>query len=139
MTIKFFPKAFGTNQPNYSNQIPMSKTQIIFFVFLLLFSSSLSNAKAVQCGPYLGIFCPGTDKTEPVGIILIVIQYLFSVIALFSLLFMIIGGIKYITSAGSEEKIISAKNSLTSAAYGLIIAVMAYAILSIINTILNKK
>ncbi len=105
---------------------------------LLFFSANSFLAKAFDCGTAKGIFCPVTAYTEITKFIIVAMQYLFSVIALFCLLFMIIAGIKYITSAGSEEKITSAKNSMTSAAFGLIIAVMAYAILSIINMILNK-
>lgn len=124
----------------------MNKTKVIIrqtflFIFslLLFFPTNSSFAKVADCRIVKGLFCPITAYTETTKVIIVIIQYLFSVIALLCLLFMVIAGIKYITSAGSEERITSAKNSMTSAAYGLIVAVMAYAILFIINTILNEE
>lgn len=49
-----------------------------------------------------------------------------------AVIFIIIGGIKYITSAGSPEGTKSAKNTLTNAVIGLVIAAAAYVIVTFI-------
>ncbi len=106
----------------------------LFFVFAL--QAELAQA-AATCGTALGIYCNATSNKDLVSAIITVIRYLFSIIGIFSLLFMVIAGIKYMTAAGSEQKVTSAKESFTSAVFGLVIALMAYAILEVIHGILN--
>lgn len=112
--------------------------------FLFLFSVQILflGVKIVfaQCGPAVGIPCnplEGTVGTLSEAII-IIIRYLLSIIGIISLIFMVISGIKYMTSTGSEEKIKSAKEALYSSALGLAIALAAYGILEVIVWILNK-
>ena len=56
----------------------------------------------------------------------------FAGLALFIML--IIGGFKYITSAGDPKKTESAKNTITYAILGLVLVVLAYLILVFIST-----
>lgn len=49
-----------------------------------------------------------------------------------AVIFIIIGGIKYITSAGSPDGTKSAKNTLTNAVLGLVISAAAYLIVTFI-------
>lgn len=50
-------------------------------------------------------------------------------------LFMIVGGIQILTAYGNEEKIQNGKKTLTYALVGLVIALLSYAIVSIISAI----
>lgn len=52
-----------------------------------------------------------------------------------AVLFVIIGGIQILTAYGSEEKIGKAKKTITWALVGLLIAILAYAMVSIISAI----
>ncbi len=52
-----------------------------------------------------------------------------------AVLFMIIGGIQILTAYGSDEKIGKAKKTITFAIIGLLIAILSYAIVSIISAI----
>lgn len=109
--------------------------------FLFFFALLLLGAETVyaQCGPAIGIPCnplDGTVSSIPDAII-VVIRYLLSIIGIISLIFIVISGIKYVTSAGDEEKIKSAKDALYSSCLGLALALMAYAILDVIVGILN--
>lgn len=112
------------------------------FIFLVLLSVLQANTAraAATCGSALGIFCnPLVGKVDSFAeAVIVAIQYLLSVIALISLLFLVFAGIKYLVSFGSEQKMTEAKKAFFSAGSGLIIAVMAYAILSIIYQILNS-
>ena len=45
---------------------------------------------------------------------------------------MVWGGIKYTTSAGDTNKVTSAKNTIIYAVIGLIISIMAYAIVNFV-------
>ncbi len=51
-----------------------------------------------------------------------------------AVIFIIVGGIQYATSAGDDSRVQSAKNTIMNAVIGLVITVMAYAI---VNFILN--
>ena len=116
----------------------LSNKNLLFSLFLVLFLIQAGTVCA-QCGPALGIPCnplEGTVGTLSEAII-VIIRYLLSIIGIISLIFMVISGVKYVTSAGNEEKIKSAKDALWSSALGLALALMAYTILEVIVGILN--
>ena len=53
-------------------------------------------------------------------------------------LFLIIGGYRYVVGSGNEEATEKAKKTITSAVIGIVIIVMAFAIVMIINTLLTQ-
>ncbi len=118
---------------------------ILFILSVCLLSAQIfvTNALSVHaqavCGPGIGIPCnPVEGKISDLSDAVIVITlYLLSIVGLIALLFMVFAGIKYMLSVGDEEKMKAAKISFNSAAFGLIIALLAYGILSVINSILN--
>ena len=63
--------------------------------------------------------------------------YILGLIGSIALLFIIIAGVMYMTSAGNEERIASSKKILNGAVIGLIIALLAYSLLQVIMTVLN--
>ena len=120
-----------TNKKLFSKNLIL----LLFFAFLFLEAGTV----CAQCGPALGIPCnplDGTVSSIPDAII-VVIKYLLSIIGIITLIFIVISGIKYVTSAGNEEKIKSAKDALYSSCLGLALALMAFVILEVIVGILN--
>jgi len=67
-------------------------------------------------------------------IISIVTNLLLGIAGSIAVIFIIVGGIQYATSAGDDNRVQSAKNTILNAVIGLVITVMAYAI---VNFILN--
>lgn len=65
------------------------------------------------------------------------ISYVLGLIGSIALLFIVIAGMMYMTSAGSEARIESAKNILKGAVIGMAIALLAYGFLQIILNVLN--
>jgi len=61
-----------------------------------------------------------------------VVDVLLFVIGVISVIMIIIGGIKYTTSNGDSAAITSAKNTILYAVVGIIIAVLAYAIVGFV-------
>lgn len=53
-------------------------------------------------------------------------------------LFLIVGGYRYVTSTGNEEAMEKAKKTVTSAVIGIVIIVMAFAIVAIVNAFLTR-
>lgn len=64
-----------------------------------------------------------------------VIDILFYAIGVIAVIMIIIGGIKYTTSNGDSSAITSAKNTILYAVVGLVVAILAYAI---VNFVLNR-
>ncbi len=62
-----------------------------------------------------------------------VITILLSIIGVVSALMVVIGGYRYVVSQGNEKAVSSARKTLTYALAGLVVAVLAYSIVSIIN------
>ena len=63
--------------------------------------------------------------------------YILGLIGSIALLFIIIAGAMYMTSAGNEERISSSKRILSGAVIGLMIALLAYGLLHVIMTVLG--
>ena len=116
----------------------------ICFFLLPIFAFSAHIASAQSCGGDVGVFCnpftvsPSGIKISTIPEALIVITlYLLSIIGIITLLFMVVAGIKYILSAGNEERMKSAKDAFYYSGTGLAIAVLAYSILFLVQEILN--
>ncbi len=118
-------------------RVKILRSLIVSLFISYIFQAQLAEA-AVTCGPALGIYCNTTSNKDFISVVIKMIKYLFSIIGIFFLVFMILAGIKYMTSAGSEQRVTSAKESFSSSIFGLIIALLAYGILDIIHNILNS-
>lgn len=67
------------------------------------------------------------------------LPYIFTFAGIMLLVFLIIGGFKYLTSAGNEKSIESAKGTITSALIGFILLFMSYWIVQLVGLILNNQ
>lgn len=78
----------------------------------------------------------GTDdfRTLLVDIIEILLYFAGGI----AVLFLIIGGFQYIAARGNEETTEKAKKTITGAIIGIIIIVMAFAIVAIVNSLLTR-
>ncbi len=74
-----------------------------------------------------------TDINTIKTLIVNIINLLLSIVATVAVLFMVIGGIKYITSAGNPEGIESAKNTILYSVIGTLLSIMAFAIVTFIS------
>lgn len=97
-------------------------------VFALSLSDGLGAAEGAQ-----GL----ARDTDGNSIVTTIINILLWLVVILSVIMLIFGGIKYATSAGSSEKITSAKNTIMYAIIGLIIAVFSWALISWITTTLE--
>ena len=70
-------------------------------------------------------------------IVLAVVNWLLFAVGVVSVVMLIVGGIKYATSAGDSNKVTSAKNTIMYAIIGLAVAVLAFAIVGFVMNTLN--
>ena len=96
--------------------------------------------------------CPGTEQS--LGLLaplfhtkicslnelaLYTVNLLLSVIAVISVLFVVIGGFRYVTSNGNEEAASKGRQTITNAVIGLVIAMLSYTIIRVsVNTFSNS-
>ena len=66
------------------------------------------------------------------------VQLMLLIVASIAVIFLMWGGYKYVVSRGNEETAEAAKKTMSSAVWGLVIIVMAYAIISVIAAILLR-
>ncbi len=79
-----------------------------------------------------------TQATDLGKLITVIIQILLIVAASVAVIFLMWGGYKYVIARGNEEATEAAKKTITSSIWGLVIIVMAYAIVTIIAAVLLK-
>ncbi len=111
---------------------------VLGFMFFAVFLVNIRQSAAADCDPNSSLYCnviPDIKNIAQAG--QKIIAYILGLIGFIALLVIIISGLTYITSAGNEQKIESAKKILTSAAIGLVIAVLAYGFLQVIIVVLN--
>lgn len=77
--------------------------------------------------PKLNFF---TGNLKPEQVIMGLIQYALIFIGAIALIFVIYGGILYVTSGGDPEKTTKARNTLLYAIIGIVVVVLAYAIVT---------
>ena len=91
-----------------------------------------------------GLLVPGQPTGLPSAgggtagaFILYIINILLGVVGIIAILFIIIGGFRYITSAGSEEAAESGKKMITNAIIGLVVVILSYVIIRVIMNALQ--
>jgi len=65
-----------------------------------------------------------------------IIQVLLFIIGIISVLFVILGGFRYVTASGNEEAAEGAKKMITHAIIGLVIVIMSFVIVRVISNAL---
>ena len=82
---------------------------------------------------------PNTIKpiNDIVGIIRAVIQFILVVAFVLAFIMLLIGGIRWITAGGDEKGVAGARNMITAALIGLVIVLVAYAIILLVETFFN--
>lgn len=121
----------------------MKKLKLFFVSILAMFSlspalmpvmaSAATTADNLACGAKGDIAgttnCDATDTVDADnrvnGIISTAIRIFQVIVGLISVIFIIMGGLKYVTSGGATESITSAKNTILYALVGVVVVVLA--------------
>lgn len=85
-----------------------------------------------------GEFANLVNYTVP-GIIQTALKVILVVAALVSFVYLVIGGIRWITSGGDKEGTAKAQSTITAALIGLIIVFAAWAIIRLLETFFNVR
>jgi hypothetical protein len=79
-----------------------------------------------------GVNAAGNDGTSLESRIQTIVNILLFILGAIAVIMIIIGGIRYTTSNGDASAITSAKNTILYAVVGLVVAILAYAIVNFI-------
>jgi amino acid transporter len=118
------------------------KNAVAFLLLLIIIAPGLVLAQQ-DAGDYLPATADelglvDTQNTEPVEIITNIINMLLGLLGLLAVIIVLIGGFKWMTAQGSEDKVKDAKNTIKYGIIGLAIILLAYVIVRIvINAIIG--
>ncbi|MEX2054708.1 MAG: hypothetical protein WD972_00865 [Candidatus Andersenbacteria bacterium] len=92
-------------------------------------AANLSTADAIRCGAQGAGGNDATASEQSINeTITSIVNVLSVIIAIVAVIMIILGGFRYITSAGASDKVTSAKNTIIYALIGLIIVALAQTI-----------
>jgi hypothetical protein len=104
-------------------------------IFAPLFTSAQLN-RNFQCDPSSGLNCSaGTSVNQ---LIRTVINWMLGVAFGIAVLFLIIGGFWYITSAGNEETAEKGKGTAVNAIIGIVIIILSYVIVNVVSNLVTN-
>lgn len=121
-----------------------SKKIIVILLGILILSQPLvAGAAAGFCdvGSGVKVPCPISGRgpageSTLSGLIFFILDIALYVVGSISVLFLIIGGFRYVTAHGNEEQAEGAKKTITHAMIGFIIVVLSFAIITILSNLL---
>lgn len=93
------------------------------------------NARVKVPNPFLGGPGPAGAGTAG-GLVLSIISVMLLIVGSLAVIYLIIGGYRYITAHGNEEAAEGAKKTILHAILGLVITILAFAIITIIANVL---
>lgn len=120
------------------------------FVFALVFSPALVLAanetanlwgegrigdKEITANSLAGV--SGLTATDPRTIIATLVRSLLGFLGIIAVIIILLGGFKYMTAGGAEDKVEEAKKLMISGVIGLIIVIAAFGIASLVINALN--
>ena len=117
------------------NIIKIANIATIVTVFALALPMVAGAAFVVpECGT-TGVPC----EANATAIIMRVIEVLLSIAGLLAVIFLIVGGFRYITAGGNEETAESAKKTIIIAIIGIVVVILSFVIVRVIsNALINK-
>ena len=104
-----------------------------FFVLLPIAASAQLNIDP-STGTTLGL-----EDKDLVQTVIDIVNYVLALLGLVAVIMILLGGFRWMTAGGNEEKVASAKKILSAAIIGLVIIILAWAIVFFVaNTIQNN-
>ncbi len=81
---------------------------------------------------------PGAAGDRASTVLLFYVNLFLGIVGIIAVAFIIMGGFRYITSAGNDEAAESGKKMITNAIIGLVVIILSYTIITVIINALGK-
>ncbi len=98
---------------------------------------AVSALQLPNCSSLNGVNCVSGNGTLS-GLIIYVINIMLGIAGVLAVLFLIIGGFWYITSAGNEETAEKGKGTAVNAIIGIVIVILSYVIVNVISSMVTN-
>lgn len=120
------------------------KNLVASAIIFLLFGSAFTFAQKANAQPDLGInYVENTglqagNENDPIQLATNIVKYLMTFLGIIAVVIILLGGFKWMTAAGNDEKVSEAKKLLIAGMIGLAIILGAYVIVNfVIQTTTN--
>jgi hypothetical protein len=124
------PNPQNTIPPNPQNTVPPNPSGLPQESSgLKLDCAQTPNAKDCLYNPL--------PTSELTSMFLLIARGMFAIVAIWSVIFIIVGGFRMVIAAGNEEAIGAAKKTITWAILGLVIAMLSFSIIAIVQNIIQ--
>ncbi len=118
-----------------------------FLAFAPMAAFTPTPAFADQCSPQVcsgnypdsvkaGCGCSEARKDKLPGVIQIILNSIIAILGTVAVIYVIVGGVNYITSNGDTGKLEKAKKTILYAVIGLVVAALAFAVVNWVISIL---
>jgi len=118
------------------NLVKVANVIAIFVMFALVltpfFAAAVYKVPDATGGGGTGL----PNESNATDIIFRIIQILLAIAGLVAVIFLIIGGFRYITAGGNEETAETAKKTITNAIIGIVVIILAFVIVRVISNAL---
>lgn len=123
-------------------------SKFIVFVFSFLLVTALPvtalalDGSSFPCPQGLNCSTQISGGNVPValnGLISQVIQWLLSIALGLAVLFVVIGGFRYMVSAGNEESAEAAKNTVINSLIGIVLIILSYSVVQVVVNLVSRS
>lgn len=107
----------------------------IFFMLALVALPLLTHGQFLPPdGGGIGV----AEDVTITGFLIRIIQILLAIAGLIAVLFLIVGGFRYITAGGNEETTEAAKKTITNSIIGIVVIILSFVIVRVISNALVR-
>ena len=107
---------------------------IAIFVFMLILPVFQASAQNLGVGYAANLGLSDASNTDPRDAIVNVVRYLMTFLGIIAVVVILLGGFRWMTAAGNEDRVAEAKKLIVSGIIGLIIILAAFAIVTFVIT-----
>ena len=107
-------------------------------IALTLAPLAVSALQLPSCTGLNGVNCSSASGSLT-DLIIYIINIMLAIAGVIAVLFLIIGGFWYITSAGNEETAEKGKGTVINAIIGIVIVIMSYVIVSVLSRFITSS
>ncbi len=120
------------------------KNIVAFAMIMLVFSLAFSLAIPAKANDVLGfnyannLELSNTNITDPREMAVNIVKFFMTFLGIIAVVVILLGGFKWMTAAGNEDKVADAKKLLVAGMIGLAIIISAYVIVNFVITTTNS-